>query len=84
MSVRVEDGIIRLEGDCGVEDAEPVFSAFSEGRATAVDLSGADKIHGAVAQALLRVGAKIVGRPADPFLADHVAPALEKRRPGGD
>ena len=82
MTVRIENGVARLEGVCGVEDAEPLHAAIGAGRATAVDISACTKMHGAVAQALLRFRIRIVGEPADPFLANHVAPALEKHRVG--
>lgn len=84
MSVRIEQGVARLEGACGVEDAEPLFAALSAGRATAVDLSACEKLHGAAAQALLRFRVEITGWPTDAFLRDFVAPALERHRAGMD
>ena len=80
MSVRIDAGVAKLEGVCGVEDAEPLLAALSAGRAAAVDLAGCEKMHGAVAQALLRFGIEIVGLPADPFVERFVAPALERHR----
>ena len=80
MSVHIEDGVAKLQGACGVEDAEPLFAALSAGRARTCDISACEKMHGAVAQALIRFKVEIVGRPRDPFLADFVAPALEKYR----
>ena len=80
MSVRIEDGVAWLEGDCGVAEAETLFAALAAGRAQSADLSGCCELHSAVAQALLRSGVVLRGRPRDPFVRDFVAPALERVR----
>lgn len=71
MSVTVEDGVIRLSGRCGVEDAESLLVALQEGQDSTVDLKGAQKLHMAVAQVLLAVRPAVRGTPENAFLADR-------------
>ncbi|OJU09306.1 MAG: hypothetical protein BGN86_14255 [Caulobacterales bacterium 68-7] len=79
MGVRVDSGFVRLEGDCGVEDAEAVVAALMADAAARVDLSQCRQLHTAVVQALLVFRPRIDGTPADHFLATFVAPALQSR-----
>ena len=72
MSVHVEADRVRLEGDCGLQDAEPLCAALVGHGGRCVDLSGALSLHTAVVQALLALRPKIEGEPADPFLRAHV------------
>jgi hypothetical protein len=81
MSVRIEQETAWLEGGCGVADAEPLYAALSEGRATSVDISAAHEIHAAVAQTLLKFPVRITGEATDTFVRDFVMPALLRRRP---
>lgn len=76
MSVRVVDGVIHLAGSCPVEDAEPLLAALLDGCAQ-VDLSGATRMHMAVAQLLVARRPAIAGVPPDPFIARHVLPLVE-------
>lgn len=79
MTVRIEDGIVHLEGDCPVEDAETLLEALLADAAAPVDWSGCETLHSAVLQVLMAVAPALRGTPADPFLRRWVAPAL----PGG-
>lgn len=76
MSVTVEDGVIRLSGRCGVEDAESLLVALQEGPDSTVDLKGAQKLHMAVAQVLLAVRPAVRGTPESAFLADRIIALL--------
>ena len=80
MTIRIEDEVAHLEGACGVAEAETLFASLSAGRVLYADLSGCCELHSAVAQALLRSGVVLRGRPRDPFVRDFVAPALERAR----
>jgi hypothetical protein len=80
MTVRIEDDVAYLEGDCGVAEAETLFSSLASGRLHYADLSGCCELHGAVVQALLRSGVVLRGQASDPFVRDFVAPALERAR----
>ncbi|MEO6340360.1 MAG: hypothetical protein ABIO39_10005 [Caulobacteraceae bacterium] len=74
MTVLRDGDRIVLEGDCHVEEAEPLLGLLAT--TPVVDWSRCLHIHGAVLQVLLSCGAKVVGVPADPFLATWIAPAL--------
>jgi hypothetical protein len=82
MTIRIEDDIARLEGACGVADAEPLFAAFRSGSVRTVDVSSCRSVHAAVAQTLMRFGVSITGVAPDEFVRDFVAPALERHRTG--
>lgn len=73
MSVEARAEVILLTGECRLEDAEPLAAALAE-RMRPVDVSQCREAHAAVVQALLSLGAEVVGTPADPFLRDLVAP----------
>ena len=77
MSVTASDGgIIRLEGVCPIEDAEALLRRLCEDEAAVIDWSGCEQAHTAVIQVLLAAGAKVVGRPTDPFLRRHIGPTI--------
>lgn len=79
MSVRLDQDVIRIEGDCPVEAAETLASLLDAVPDRAVDLGGAGSLHGAVLQTLLYYRPKLIGQPLDPFLADWILPALTAR-----
>lgn len=85
MSVRIEGEVIILEGDCGVEDAEPLVRALEEVSGRRVDLSRSRQLHSAVVQALLCFQPLLEGGPGDGFLTRFVLPALAEAgvRTGG-
>ena len=57
MSVRRDGDIIRLEGECHVNDAEALTALLDGDLAAAtVDLSQCRRLHGAVLQALVQRG----------------------------
>lgn len=72
MSVRREGDIVYLEGQCRVEDAEPLSGHLQSGAAR-VDVSACELMHGAVFQALIALNAKVVGTPADQTLSAWLA-----------
>jgi len=72
MSVTVSGDIVHLTGACLVEDAEPLLLAFHANPACTVDVSGAVRLHMAVAQLLLAARPKVSGVPSDVFLRDHL------------
>lgn len=80
MSVRLEQGVIRLEGRCRIEEAETLLGLLLEDAARPVDLTACGALHSAVVQILLAAGPVITGRPNDPFLCAHVLPLLERDR----
>lgn len=64
MTVVVEGDLVRLAGDCPVEDAEALLQALP-GRG--IDLAGAGRLHTAVIQVLMALQPPVVAPPADPF-----------------
>ncbi|MBP0445363.1 hypothetical protein J8J14_11285 [Roseomonas sp. SSH11] len=82
MSVRLDGAVIRLEGECRVEDAEPLLSLLQEEAGRVVDLSAAGRLHAAVVQVLLALRPPLSGEPADSFAARWITPLLATARPG--
>jgi hypothetical protein len=76
MTVRRDGEIIRLEGDCGVEDAETLVALLQGDETPTVDLGQCRHAHTAVVQALLSHGAQVSGAPDEPFMRDFVLPQL--------
>ncbi len=80
MSVRRDGDIIRLEGDCPVEEAEALAALLDGQSGLTADLSRCRQLHSALVQALLRFRPPIRGEPEDWFVREMVLPAL---RAGG-
>ena len=76
MSVIRDGTAVRLVGDCGVEDAEPLLAFCAASPRAPVDLSGAGPLHTAVVQVLLAFRPPIRGPVADAFTARWIVPAL--------
>lgn len=74
MSVRVGEDAIFLEGNCIVEDAEPLLSALLDCPDHVIDVTGVAKAHLAVVQLIHAVGRSIRGRSDDAFVSS-VMPA---------
>jgi hypothetical protein len=69
MGFRLEDNVISIEGDCSVEEAEPLFEMLRDVEAPVFDLSRATGLHTAIIQVVLASGARVRGVPADKVLA---------------
>ena len=78
MSVRLEDEIIYLSGDCRVEDAEAFLAALQARPDRTVDLSAAVRLHAAVAQVLLAFRPQLAGPAGDLFLETWLMPLLAR------
>ena len=77
MTVQIEaNGLVRLDGDCPVEDAEMLLAALSMDAAATVDWRSCRSAHSAVVQVLLALHPPVLGEPADAFLRRWVAPLL--------
>ncbi|MEJ5979341.1 hypothetical protein WG901_21990 [Novosphingobium sp. PS1R-30] len=72
MSVRIEKGVVYLEGRCMAEDAELLLVAIQENPQMRVDIAGMLRAHMAVVQVLLAFRPTIVGEASDKFLSRHV------------
>lgn len=80
MSVRFEDGVIRIVGDCPVEAAETLLSLL-QAHAAPVDLSQCGHLHTASFQVLLALRPTIMGMAADAFVRDRLQPMLRNSLP---
>lgn len=62
---RRPDGMITLEGSCGVEDAEPLLQMLIATPRGPIDWTSCDHIHAAVVQVLLFANPAILGPCGD-------------------
>ena len=80
MSVRVGHKAIFLEGNCVVEDAEPLLAALLDYPDHAIDVTGLVGAHLAVVQLLHAAGRSIRGQSDDAFVrsampAEQIGPS---------
>ena len=69
MSVRRDDnGTIFLDGNCSVEDAEPLFQLLQATPAATIDWTRCTHLHTALVQLLLVVGPTFTGPCGDSFV----------------
>lgn len=80
MSARLNGNIIVLEGQCRVEDAEPLLGWLQADGSRVVDLTAAEHLHTAVVQVLMALRPGIRGAGNDSFVRDWIAPALTVSR----
>ena len=82
MTVRlVPDGTVRLEGDCPVEDAEPLQRHLIAHPESVVDWRACTAAHTAVVQILLAARPVLRGPPENEFLRNWIESRLQ-RNPG--
>ncbi len=62
------DGVIVLDGDCTVEDAEVLLEHLQAQPSVPVDWSACGRLHTAVLQVLLASGRDVRGDCGDPFV----------------
>jgi hypothetical protein len=77
MSINVRDGVIHLEGRCGVEEAETLLGHLSV-PGVRIDLGGCEHLHAALFQLLMAARVPIAGEPAG-FVAEWLLPILAAR-----
>ncbi|WP_158045319.1 hypothetical protein [Skermanella pratensis] len=76
MSVRVAGGIIVLEGDCQVDEAEPLLEFLLANPGAGVDWSGCTHLHTALLQVLVAIRPKMLGSPDSEFLQKWILQTL--------
>lgn len=82
MSVRiVSDGVIALEGNCPLEDAELLQRSLLAHPAAAVDWSACSHVHTAIVQILLVARPQLIGAPDNPFLRSKLAAQIRAHTP---
>jgi hypothetical protein len=78
MTVRsAADGSIRLEGDCTIEDAEPLQRLLLTAPEATLDWRTCTAAHTAVVQILLAARPALRGPPDSAFLRDWIEPLLQ-------
>jgi hypothetical protein len=82
MTVVMDNGVVRLQGQCGTEDVEMLLAALSSGTPS-VDISEVDHLHGAILQVLLTFRPALLGSPRDTFVRTWLIPGL-RLRDGGE
>ena len=83
MSVRLTGDTILLEGDCRVEDAEPLLRWLQEDRGRVVDRTDAGHLHTAVFQILLALRPSVRGEGKDTFVRTWMVPILSAAQTSG-
>lgn len=77
MTVSVDDnGVIRLQGPCEIEDAETLLQMLSVNANVTVDWRICDHAHTAVIQVLMALQPTLIGPPKNDFLAAFVGDLL--------
>jgi len=76
MTVHLDHRTIRLDGDCHVEDAEPLLNMLQGESGRTVDISALGTLHAAVLQLLLAFRPQIVGSNGDGFFNSWIMPLL--------
>jgi hypothetical protein len=76
---RLKAGVIAMEGDCSIDDAEPLLQLLLAEPRAAVDWTACDRAHAALLQLLMAAAPALVGPPRGAFLRDQIAPALARR-----
>jgi hypothetical protein len=76
MSVRLEAGRIRLDGDCPVEDAETLLGLLQKYSSAPIDIKDCGRIHMAVMQILLAAQRPVHGVPGNTFVREWLVPQL--------
>jgi hypothetical protein len=77
MGVRLDGNIVRLEGRCNVEDAEPLFGWLQEDPVRTVNIAEAEHLHAAVVQVLMVLRPAMSGSSRDAFIRDWIAPLVQ-------
>lgn len=78
MPLVFEDGIVRFDGHCLVDEALVLLDGFKISPAAVVDLGGCTSLHAALLQVLASAQPEIVALPEDRLLAAIVRRAVGK------
>jgi len=69
---RRDDGTILLEGDCPVDDAEPLLQLLQTTPVASVDWTRSRHLHTAVLQVIVAARPTLIGRCGDPWVAEWI------------
>jgi hypothetical protein len=76
LTVRLDDGVLHLEGSCPVEEAEILLEFLLTNPGIPVAWSGCRHLHTAVLQVLMALRPPLQGVPDDAFLRRWIPPSL--------
>jgi hypothetical protein len=76
MSVRLDKGVILLEGPGALEDATILLDLMLAHADAAIDFDKCTRVHMSVAQILLAARRRVHRPPKEPFLCDWLIPLL--------
>lgn len=82
MTIRLETDVIVMEGNCGVDDVEPLLVLLDARPDTSLDLSRAETLHTAIWQLMLMRRPHVRGNPRSGFARDHMLPAIAASEAG--
>ena len=77
MSVRLADGVIVLEGDCPVDEAEGLLDLLLANPNAPVDWTGCGQLHTSVIQVLIAARRSMRGEPGNTFLRRWIVPHID-------
>lgn len=77
MTVRLSDGIIVLEGNCPVDEAEALLDLLLAHPNAPVDWNACAQLHSSLVQVLLAARPAVLGAPESEFLRRWVAPTVQ-------
>lgn len=80
MTVSLQDEVVRLEGDCRVEDAETLSALLDGQGGRVVDVGECRQLHTAVLQALLHYRPQLIGACGNRFLEQWAFRDLRSRK----
>jgi|tagenome__1003787_1003787.scaffolds.fasta_scaffold20372352_3 anti-anti-sigma regulatory factor len=78
MSLDVEGNIIRLHGECRLEEAETLLRLLQIDGARIVDVSGVTSLHTAVFQVLVALRPPVRGDGGDAFFREWIQPLVSE------
>ena len=73
---RTDSGSVIVDGNCSVEEAEPLLQLLQTAPAMRCDWTRCDKLHSSVLQVILAARPVLVGPCGDPWIQQWIAPHL--------
>ena len=78
MAIEYGKTVAKLQGTCGVEEADELLQWLQANPRGKVNLKGCEHLHAAVLQVLMALRPPLSAAPDDPFLARWVLPAIDQ------
>lgn len=78
MTIEYGKTVAKLQGTCGVEEADELLQWLQANPRGKVNLKACEHLHAAVLQVLMALRPALSAEPDDPFLARWVTPAFRE------